>query len=173
MQAVCGRILLQLAIGYPDLFAVVAGRSHLMALDAGLRNILQSEQSGITLTIQLSHLLPILRKKRLVTEPEFQQLSSDKESDSEKNGKLIRIIIGKGEDAFDLFIEALQEEQEHLGHSSLARKLMDEKKRLKAQTKPEPLPRSKKPLDKLATSTSTAEPKSDDKPQQVSLYRCS
>ena len=138
-----------------------------MALDAGLRNILQSEQSGITLTIQLTHLLPILRQKRLVTEPEFQQLSSDKESDSEKNGKLIRIIIGKGENAFDLFIAALQEEQEHLGHSSLARKLMDEKKRLKAQTKPEPLPRSKKPLEKPATTIPTAEPKSDVKSQQV------
>ena len=141
-----------------------------MALDAGLRNILQSEQSDITLTVQLSHLLPFLRKKQLVTEPEFQQLSNEKESDSEKNGKLIRIIIiGKGKDAYDLFIEALQEEQEHLGHSSLAKKLLDEKKRLKAQSKPEPLPRSKKPLDKSATSTPNTEPKPDDKPQQVSL----
>ena len=89
---------------------------------------------------------------RLVTEPEFQQLSNEKESDSEKNGKLIRIIIGKGKDAYDLFIEALQEEQEHLGHSSLAKKLLDEKRQLKAQSKPEPLPRSKKPLEKPATS---------------------
>ena len=55
-----------------------------MALDAGLRNILQSEQSDITLTVQLSHLLPFLRKKQLVTEPEFQQLSNEKESDSER-----------------------------------------------------------------------------------------
>ena len=140
-----------------------------MALDAGLRNILQSEQSAITLTIQLGYLLPILRKRRLVTEQEYQQLSNEKESDSEKNGKLVKIIIGKGESAFDLFIEALQEEQEHLGHSSLAKKLLDEKKRLKAQSKPEPLPRSKKPLDKPATSTPNTEPKPDDKPQQVSL----
>ena len=140
-----------------------------MALDAGLRNIFQSEQSDITLTIQLSHLLPFLRKMRLVTEPEFQQLSNEKESDSEKNGKLIRIIIGKGKDAYDLFIEALQEEQEHLGHSSLAKKLLDEKRQLKAQSKPELLPRSKKPLEKPATSTPNTEPKPDDKPQQVSL----
>ena len=79
-------------------------------------------KSDITSTIQLTYLLPILLQKRLVTEAEFQQLSSEgRESDSEKNGKLIRIITGKGEDAYDLFVEALQEEQEHLGHSSLAK----------------------------------------------------
>ena len=104
-----------------------------------------------------------------MTEQEYQQLSNEKESDSEKNGKLVKIIIGKGESAFDLFIEALQEELEHLGHSSLARKLIDQKKRLKAQLKPEPLPHSKKPLEKSATSTPNTEPKPDDKPQQVSL----
>ena len=104
-----------------------------MALDPGLRDILQSLGSDIAITIQLPYLLPILRRKRLVTQSEFQQFSSEeKESDLKKNGKLIGIITGKGEDAFDLFIESLQEEEEHLGHSSLAKRLVDEKKRLKA-----------------------------------------
>ena len=105
----------------------------MMALDPGLRDILQSLGSDIAITIQLPYLLPILRRKRLVTQSEFQQFSSEeKESDLKKNGKLIGIITGKGEDAFDLFIESLQEEEEHLGHSSLAKRLVDEKKRLKA-----------------------------------------
>ena len=140
-----------------------------MALDAGLRDILQNLQADITLTIQLTYLLPFLRKRHLVTETEFQQLSSDgRESESaEKNLKLIRIIIGKGEDAFDLFVEALQEEQEHLGHNSLAKRLLHEQRRLKAEPKPrppEPLPRNKKP----ATSAPSIPPKPMAKPQQVS-----
>ena len=104
-----------------------------MALDDGLRDALQRLESDIAITLQLHYLLPILRRKRLVTQSEFQQFSSDeKESDLKKNRKLIRIITGKGEDAFDLFIEALQEEEEHLGHGSLAKRLVNEKKRLKA-----------------------------------------
>ena len=140
----------------------------MMALDAELRDILQGLQSEMDITIQLTHLLPILRTKRLVTLSEFQQLSSDgKESDLEKNIKLIRIIIGKGEKAFDLFIEALQEEGEHLGHDSLAKKLMDEKKRSKAKSKPrapEPLPRNKPRGTSVAP---TPPPKPNTKPQQV------
>ena len=146
----------------------------MMALDPNLRDVLQNLKSDITLTVQLPYLLPFLRQKRLVTETEFQQLSSDgKESDSEKNGKLIRIVIGKGEEAFDLFIEALQEEKEHLGHNSLAKRLLHEQNRLKAEaskprrSRPEPLPRSKKP----ATPAATLPAKSiDHEPQQVYSY---
>ena len=140
----------------------------MMALDVGLRDILQNLQSDITLTVQLSHLLPFLRQKRLVTDSECQQLSSDgRESESEKNAKLIRIIVGKGENAFDLFVEALQEEQEHLGHNSLAKKLLHEQSRLKsAESKPrppEPLPRNKKP-----TTAAPSVPPKTYKSQQVS-----
>ena len=139
----------------------------MMALDSNLRDVLQNLKSDITLTVQLPYLLPYLRQKRLVTETELQQLSSDgRESDSEKNGRLIRIIIGKGEEAFDLFVKALQEEQEHLGHSSLAKRLLQEQNRLKVEAskprRPEPLPRSKKP----ATTTVTI-PVDRDQPQQV------
>ena len=138
----------------------------MMALDAGLRDILQSLQSDITLTIQLTPLLPLLRRKHLVSQAEFQHFSSgDKESDMDKNAKLMRIIITKGEDAFDLFVEALQEEKEHLGHGSLAKRLLSEQRRLKAsETKPrapEPLPRNKK----LPTSAPTPPPKPNTKPQ--------
>ena len=149
----------------------------MMALNSNLRDVLQSMKSDITSTVQLTYLLPFLRQKRLVTEAEFQQLSGDgRESDSEKNGKLIRIIMGKGEDAYDLFVEALQEEQEHLGHSSLASKLVQERNRLRAlgggnpgelsskPRRPEPLPRSKKPTTFAGTTQST---KLADKLQQV------
>ena len=125
-----------------------------MALAAGLRGILQTLQSDIILNVQLKQLLPILRNKSLVTLYEFEQLSIDgKETDSNKNERLLRIIIGKGENAFDLFVAALQEETEHLGHASLARRLLQEQKQLKPSPEgrprfrpPEPLPRnSRKP----------------------------
>ena len=82
----------------------------------------------------------------------------------------------KGEHAFDLFVEALQEEQEHLGHSSLANKLVQERNRLQAPgggnpaelsskpRRPEPLPCSKKPTTFVGTTQST---KLTNKLQQV------
>jgi len=143
----------------------------MMALDPSLRDILQNLQSDITLTIQLKYLLHYLRLKRLVTEAESQQLSNDgKETEAEKNGKLIRIIMGKGEEAFDLFVEALQEETEHLGHNSLARKLQEEKK-LQAGRAGELKPRPPEPLPrrKVTSSAPIPPPKPNSRPQQVSL----
>ena len=109
------------------------------------------------MTVQLTYLLPFLRQKRLVTETEFHQLASDgQESEPERNEMLIRIIMTKGEDAFDLFVEALQEEQEHLGHNSLAKRLLHEQRWLKAEMKSAPpIPRE-----------------SIDEPQQVTNYFC-
>ena len=84
----------------------------------------------------------------------------------------MRIIIGKGEDAFDLFVKALQEEKEHLGHGSLAKRLLSEQRRLIAgETKsraPEPLPRNKK----LPTSAPTPPPKPNVKPQTQGTHVC-
>ena len=150
-----------------------------MALDPNLKDILQNLQSDITLTIQLKYLLHYLRLKRLVTEAESQQLSNDgKETEAEKNGKLIRIIMGKGEEAFDLFVEALQEETEHLGHNNLARKLQEEKNlqagragellfkrnmELKHRL-PKPPPRRK-----TTSGAPIPSPKPNSRPQQVSL----
>ena len=119
-----------------------------MALDAELREILQRMETDLKLTIQLDTLLPILCKKHLVTQAEHQRLSSDKDSGAEKNGKLVRIIQGKGENAFDLFVEALREEKEHLGHASLAQKLSQERSgkvrdsESRDLNRPEPLPRA-------------------------------
>ena len=127
-----------------------------MALDAELREILQKMETDLKITIQLDTLLPILCKKHLVTQTEHQRLSNDKDSDAEKNGKLVRIIQGKGENAFDLFIEALKEEKDHIGHGSLAQKLSRERgrktrdaseerpncKESRDLSRPEPLPRA-------------------------------
>ena len=60
----------------------------------------------------------------MVTEEEFKEISDDYGhtgiSEGQRNGKLL-ILLQKGESAFDLFISALKEEDEHLGHESLAK----------------------------------------------------
>ena len=146
----------------------------MMALDAGLRGILQNMQTDIVLSVDLTYLLPILHKKRLVTETQFQRLSRDirQSNPEEQNEKLIRIVIGKGVHAFDLFVEALKEEKEHLGHGSLAEALTKEQSRLKAgesakSRPPETLPRTKKPT----TSAPSVPPKPITKPQLMHEVR--
>ena len=142
----------------------------MMALDAGSREILQNMQREIVITVDLTYLLPILRRKHLVTEIQFKQLSGDSRqwSPEERNENLIRIIMGKGVNALDLFIEALKEEQEHLGHGSLAERLSHEQSRLKSvesskSRPPETQPRTRK----LAASAPAVPPKPLAKPQLV------
>ena len=141
-----------------------------MALDAGLREILQNMQREIVITVDLTYLLPILGRKRLVTETQFKQLSGDSRqwNPEERNEKLITIIMGKGVNAFDLFVEALKEEEEHLGHGSLAERLSQEQSRLKSVESsksrlPETLPRTRKPT----ASAPAVPPKPSVKPQLV------
>ena len=109
-----------------------------MALD---RTILQTHLHDIATSVQLQHLLPLLRKSNLVTDPEFESLSaSTVESNYDRNQRMVSIILQKGKDAFDLFVTALNSEELHMGHKSLAETLQAAKK--KAQ-KPRPPSRTK------------------------------
>ena len=103
-----------------------------MALSASHRNILQQHRSEIVSTINPSALLPLLLSKKLVTGEEFHEISDDsiRLSDEQRNGKLLDIIVKKGAEAFDLFVNALREEDKHLGHESLAKTLEEEKAKL-------------------------------------------
>ena len=102
-----------------------------MALDPNLRKILQKHHNDIASSVQLQHLLPILRDKGLVTDPEFESLlTTTAESSYEKNKKMVSIILQKGRKAFDLFVKALQNEKDHIGHKSLADTLVAARKEL-------------------------------------------
>ena len=100
-----------------------------MALPTNLNKILQQHRQEIVSTIHPSTLLPLLLRKKLVTEEEFREISDDlgRLSDGQRNGKLLDIVAKKGAHAFDLFVSALKEEEKHLGHESLAKKLEEEK----------------------------------------------
>ena len=110
-----------------------------MALDPNLRKILQKRQNDIASSVQLQHLLPILRDKGLVTDPEFESLSmTTAESSYDKNKRLVSIILQKGKKAFDLFVKALQNEKDHIGHKSLADTLVAARKELRPRVPPRP-----------------------------------
>lgn len=71
-----------------------------MALDPNLRKILQTQLNEIALSVQLQHLLPILRDKDLVTDPEFESLSTSTESSYKKNRKMVTMVLQKGKKIF-------------------------------------------------------------------------
>jgi len=85
--------------------------------------ILTDLSDVITKTLNLFCLLPHLKSRKLVTEKEEQQLSNSTKTDKEKNTECLRILRTKGHRAFLLFVEALNNEKEHLGHEDLVIKL--------------------------------------------------
>ena len=104
-------------------------------------------QEEAVICIQLDYLLPELQKRKLVTDFEFQQLSDKSSMPDEKNRSLMHIIETKGgEKSFDLFIEALEAEQQHTNHKHLAEVLRDAKAVLISQliTPPKLPPKSQK-----------------------------
>ena len=118
-------------------------------MDTGVRQLLQTNHEEATICIQLYYLLPELRKRKLVTDLEFRQFSDDKKTAEEKNKALLCAIETKGgERSFDLFLQALEAEKQHMGHEHLAKVLRDAKAALKGRLisvppKPPPKPAKK------------------------------
>lgn len=97
-------------------------------MDTGVRHLLQTNQEEVMICVQVYYLLPELRKRKLITDLEFRQLSDDKKTTEEKNKALLRAIETKGgEKSFDLFLQALEAEKQHMGHEHLAKVLRDAK----------------------------------------------
>lgn len=120
-------------------------------METGVRQVLQTNQEEAAICIQLDYLLPELRRRKLVTDLEFRQLSDDKRMSDDKNKALLRLIETKGgEKSFDLFVQALEAERQHTGHEHLAKVLREAKAALKSRviTPPKPPP---KPYKKVLT----------------------
>ena len=114
--------------------------------------MLQTSQEEAVICIQLGYLLPHLRSRKLVTDLEFRQYSDERRTSDERNRALMRLIETKGgEKSFDLFVEALEAEKQHIGHEHLAKMLRNGKASLKSRliiprTAPPPPP---KPFKKV------------------------
>ena len=129
--------------------------------------ILQNNERKIKSSINLPYLLPILRAKRLLTEDEFRLLQ-EIPYETQKNSQLVQYLANKGGgNALHLFINALQEEDEHMGHKTLAVTLLTE---ISAINKSPP-PVAKKPgpptLPRKAKVSLTQPPQQFSTPQPV------
>ena len=88
--------------------------------------IISEHSEVIVRTLNLQCLLPHLKKRRLVTEEESQQLRQQHYKTSlERNEEFLQILKSKGSKAFSLFVEALVGEKDHLGHEDLVRILSE------------------------------------------------
>ena len=74
--------------------------------------------------LKLSRLLSNLVNQGLLTLEEEATLTLPNESGLQRNGKFLSILVTKGCQAFTKFLQALNEEHEHLGHKDLYRKLL-------------------------------------------------
>ena len=105
--------------------------------DEDYRRILQNNEKKITNLTNLNCLLPLLRQKGLLTDNEFRLLKEMPPYEVRSGSKLVDILLGKGGgDALNLFIQALEEEDEHLGHKNLAIMLRLESETSNIKTRP-------------------------------------
>ena len=81
-------------------------------------------------TLDLSYLLPGLVKRKLLTDGDVAKLRHPSKSSLEKNEEFLNILKTKGSKAFPKFLEALQEEDQHLGHEDLFEKLSNADKKM-------------------------------------------
>ena len=92
-------------------------------------HILNEFGQDLKTTLNLSYLLDGLVKRKLLTDKEGAQLRLPSKSSLEKNDEFLNILKTKGSRAFAKFLEALQEEDQHLGHEDLYDKLSNADKK--------------------------------------------
>ena len=94
--------------------------------------VLENSARDITNLTDISYLFPMLYSKGLITESKFKSLE---EMPAHERSQLFYNILANSErkpSAFQLFIEALQEEKHHVGHKLLASKLLEEVSKIKS-----------------------------------------
>ena len=85
--------------------------------------ILDDFKSDLKRTINLSCLLPHLVRRKLLTSKEEQELKNQTKTAHDANSEFLDILKTKGSRAFSLFLETLRDEDEHMGHDDLFKKL--------------------------------------------------
>ena len=78
--------------------------------------ILEEFAQDLRSSLNLTCLLPHLMKRRLLTASEEQKLKNQVKTDLDINSEFLDCLKTKGSRAFALFLAALREEKEHLGH---------------------------------------------------------
>ena len=139
--------------------------SHDQQRDEDYRRILQNNEKNITRLTNLECLLPVLRTKWLLTENELRLLREMPQYEIHRTSKLVQILLTKGgRNAVDLFIEALQDEKEHIGHNELAKVLLQE---VSIINRPKPAKKPPPTLPRKAKLSQTQAPHQFSTPQPI------
>ena len=85
--------------------------------------LLTQYESDLIRTLDLSYLMPYLTKSRLLSSNDADALTKSELTRQDSIKKFLSILKTKGQTAFSLFMNALRDEKEHLGHASLHRML--------------------------------------------------
>ena len=74
-------------------------------------------------SLNLTYLLPHLMKRKLLTTSEEHKLKNQTKTDHDNNSEFLDYLKTKGSRAFALFLAALRDETEHLGHVDLCERM--------------------------------------------------
>ena len=104
--------------------------------------ILDEFATDLKSSLNLSYLLPHLMKRKLLTTKEEHRLKNQTKTDHDNNCEFIDYLKTKGSCAFDLFLSALRDETEHLGHVDLYKRMSERAELAGVQVSLETLPLS-------------------------------
>ena len=85
--------------------------------------ILEDFASDLKLFLNMTYLLPHLMKRKLLTTAEEHKLKNQAKTDHDNNSEFLDYLKTKGSRAFALFLAALRDETEHLGHVDLCERM--------------------------------------------------
>lgn len=85
--------------------------------------ILEDFASDLKLSLNMTYLLPHLMKRKLLTTAEEHKLKNQAKTDHDNNSEFLDYLKTKGSRAFALFLAALRDETEHLGHADLCERM--------------------------------------------------
>ena len=77
--------------------------------------------SKIIYTLNVKQLMPLLIEKGLLTPSEREELDKLQGLQHDQNKHLLQILPRKGEKSYELFLQCLREEEEHMGHQDILR----------------------------------------------------
>ena len=90
---------------------------------AGVESVYLVHQGDIVELVDLNTLVPVLNRLRLLTVEQNSCLLQTLQSPQERKRQLAKFLCTKGDKGYRLFLQALQEEQQHIGHRQLYERL--------------------------------------------------
>ena len=97
--------------------------NHYTFMEKSQVKILDNFAPDLKSSLNLTYLLPHLMKRKLLTTSEEHKLKNQTKTDHDNNSEFLDYLKTKGSRAFALFLAALRDETEHLGHVDLCERM--------------------------------------------------